>query len=428
MFCCLTGWAQQQPQLPGPERAPQLMTSEQLEQARAMLRDVAGDVKMYYYDPHFHGKDWDAVVRETRELVDHSSSINMAMAHIAGALDSLNDSHTFFVGPQRPYLQDYGFQFAMIGNRCFITRVRPGSDGETKGVMPGDELVSLNGYRPTRENLWEIKYAMTLFGPRALVRLNLNRVGGGEEQVDVSAKIVALPNGGPWRGWELESENEELAARVRYMEMGNDLLIVKIPAFTYEMDTATILGRMRKHSDVILDLRDDQGGRLDMLQTMLGSVLGGKVKIGDRVTRDSKKDEESESERHPFTGKLIVLVNSESASAAEIFARVIQLQKRGALVGDLSSGKVMEAEHYLHRFGMVTVISYAASVTVADLIMTDGQSLEHKGVVPDFAVLPTPMDVLNGRDPALAKAAELLGVQLSPEEAGKLFPYEWPKD
>jgi C-terminal processing protease CtpA/Prc len=60
--------------------------------------------------------------------------------------------------------------------------------------------------------------------------------------------------------------------------------------------------------------------------------------------------------------------------------------------------------------------------------MTDGRSLENKGVVPDVPVLPKASDLSSGRDPALAKAAELLNVIMSPEEAGKLFPYEWPKE
>ncbi len=87
----------------------------------------------------------------------------------------------------------------------------------------------------------------------------------------------------------------------------------------------------------------------------------------------------------------------------------------------------MEAKHYNYKSGMNIVVFYGASITDADLIMTDGNSLEHRGVLPDEVVLPSAEDLANGRDPVLAHAVETAGVKLSPEAAGKLFPYEWPK-
>jgi C-terminal processing protease CtpA/Prc len=73
------------------------------------------------------------------------------------------------------------------------------------------------------------------------------------------------------------------------------------------------------------------------------------------------------------------------------------------------------------------MVFYGASITVADLIMSDGQSLEHIGVTPDELVLPTASDLAAKRDPVLTKAAALFGVELDPEKAGSLFPLEKEK-
>ena len=93
-----------------------------------------------------------------------------------------------------------------------------------------------------------------------------------------------------------------------------------------------------------------------------------------------------------------------------------------------SQGLAVEGRIFDHHAGASTQVFYAAMITDADLIMTDGKSLERQGVIPDELLLPSAADLASNRDPVMAHAAELLGVKISPEDAGKLFPYEWPKD
>jgi C-terminal processing protease CtpA/Prc len=105
-----------------------------------------------------------------------------------------------------------------------------------------------------------------------------------------------------------------------------------------------------------------------------------------------------------------------------MFARVVQLQKRGTVIGDRTAGAVMESIVVPFASGMARVTFYAMSVTVADVLMSDGQRLERVGVTPDETVLPTNEDLRSNRDPVLARAVTLAGGSLSPEEAAKLFP------
>jgi hypothetical protein len=60
------------------------------------------------------------------------------------------------------------------------------------------------------------------------------------------------------------------------------------------------------------------------------------------------------------------------------------------------------------------------SVTIADVIMSDGSRLEHVGVTPDVVLQPRGAAFRDRMDPVLAYVSLVMGTQLSPEDAGKL--------
>ncbi len=420
----LQAWPQQQ------------MSSLDRGRALDILRVVTNEVKKHYYDPKLHGVDFEGKIAQTKQQIQNATSFNMAMSSIAALLDTLKDSHTFFLPPRHAYRHEYGLQYQMIGNRCFVTQVRPKSDAEAKGIKPGDEILTINGYNVTREDSWQLHYVFSILRPQPGLRLGLQDPSGAQRQVDALAKIRETKRLSDLTGengasdiWDLirDSESEAHLARARYSEMGDSLLVLKVPEFYFSIgEVATMISKANKHANLILDLRGNPGGSVDTLKYLIGGVFDKEVKIADRVGRKETKPEIAKSLHNPFTGKLVVLVDSESASAAEVFARVVQLEKRGTVIGDVTSGSVMEARHYNEQIGADTVVFYGVSVTESDLIMTDGKSLEHVGVTPDEILVPSANALASGRDPVLAHAAETLGVKLSAEDAGKVFPYEWP--
>ncbi len=104
-----------------------------------------------------------------------------------------------------------------------------------------------------------------------------------------------------------------------------------------------------------------------------------------------------------------------------MFARIVQIEKRGTVIGDRTAGAVMTAQFFPHAVGLGAVAFYATSITVAYIRMSDGRSLEKVGVLPDEVVLPTPADLAAHRDPLLARALEVAGNPTTAEKAAALF-------
>ncbi len=415
-------------------QSDQKFDSISMARATGVLRDAYDNVKKHYYDTKFHGLDWDARYNAAKEKMKTITSLSQGFGVTAGMLDELNDSHTFFQAPARPFKIDYGYRFQMFGNDCFITRVRPDTDAVGK-VSPGDQVFGYNNYAVNRGDLWKLNYYFNNLAPMQNSALAFRDLTGKDQKISINAKIkqekrVMDLSGDSGDGdfWDMirASETEDHLTRQRVVEMG-DVTIWKMPQFDINNDEVDrIFNIARKHKALIIDLRENPGGAVLTMDRMLGNLFDHEIKVADRTGRKEMKPEIAKSRgKDIFTGKLVVLVDSQSASASEVFSRVIQLEKRGTVVGDQSAGAVMEAIHYASSQGTDTKFFYGFSVTEADLIMKDGKSLEHVGVTPDVVINPTGKDLAAASDPVLAKAAELVDLHLDPVAAGKLFPFEW---
>ncbi|HEV2298332.1 MAG TPA: S41 family peptidase [Candidatus Acidoferrales bacterium] len=436
--------------------AQQTLSSMDRAQVEEMLSTIHDAMKKDYYDQTFHGVDMDARYQKYETALKGAPTLGEAFHVVAAYLSGLHDSHTFFVPPSINYRFDYGFRMQMIGDRCFVTEVRPGSDAASK-IHPGDEILKMGSYSVSRKDFHDVDYYLNSLSPQGALEMLLRDPQGATRNELVRTKFISgkkvvdlTISTGDTGFWDLILQRESMShlLRERSAEIG-DVLIWKIPAFNMSPDEIdAMIGKANKHAALIIDLRGNPGGLIDRLTYLTGSFFEHEVTVGSPIGRKHEKDVVAKPHGKSFAGKLYVLLDSRSGSASELFARTIQLNHRGAVVGDLSAGAVMESKIYPFQIGVgfqsylvgrnaigtsrstVTagndlLVFYAASITHDDLIMSDGKSLEGVGVTPDVIVLPTGADLAAGRDPALAKAAELAGVKLDPEAAGKLFPFEW---
>ena len=409
-------------------------TSTDRFRGHTMLRSIKDEIRKHYYDAEYRGIDLDARFAAAEKKVDEATSNGQIFGIIAQALLEFDDSHLYFQPPPRVARVEYGWRYQAIGDRCYVTAVQPKSDAEAKGLAPGDLILSLDGFTPAREEAWKLRYIYNALRPKNGVRLVVQSPDGKQRQLDIQAAVaqgkqrVDLTRESDFWTLVREAENDEKLHRHRYAEVG-DLLIWKMPQFDLEeRQIRDLIKKAGRQKGLILDLRGNGGGSVETLQTLAGLLFDHAVKIADLRKRKETSDMMARSRKSSsFSGPLVVIIDSDSASSSEILARLVQLEKRGTVIGDRSAGAVMQARHIGLQIGADSIVPYGVSVTDADVIMSDGKSLEKTGVTPDELVLPSAKDLASNTDPVLTRAAKILSFDLDPQAAGALFPIQWRK-
>lgn len=391
---------------------------------KEMLQNIKRALKDTYYDPSFRGMNVETRFRQAEEQIDKATSTGQILAIIAQALVELDDSHTSFLPPELVVEPDFGFKLQMIGDTCYVTSVKPGGDAEAKGLKAGDVIYAIEGFEPTRDSLWKIIYSYFVLLPQPALKLTIREPKGTFKEFLVKAAISQ----NKIRHIEAIINTD---VRPSYYDLAPDTIVCRLPEFNLsDGDVDDMMKRIKVSQNLILDLRGNPGGLVSMEQRLIGSFFDHDVKIGDEKER-KKTSERVAKTRGPnkiFSGKVFVLIDSNSSSAAEVFARIMQLEKRGMVIGDRSAGKVMTSVQTAFVFNTAAASSsqftraafYGANITIADLIMSDGKSLEKSGVTPDLLLLPAAEDMANNRDPILARAATLAGATIDAEQASTI--------
>lgn len=405
------------------------------ERHKQMLKMVTEDVRNNYFDPAFKGIDLEAKYAAAVDKLKIASSVGQMSGVIAQFLVDFDDSHLFFIPPGKRNKSEYGFKFRMFGDTCLVFQIDKEGDAGKRGLAVGDQIYALQGYGPTRENLWKMSYMFFSLRPLPELTLTIVKPDGKQTEFAVPAKIhvgrpvTDLTESSAINQYIRDSDDAYYRETVQYyFDKLDGVFIWKMPRFSVDPPKVdAMIGRAKNAPAMILDLRGNGGGRVDMLLRLIGNVFPLPIKVGDEKKRKEMKEVTAKSRgKDAFSGKLIVLIDSGSGSASEVFSRVIQIEKRGTIIGDRSAGAVMESRVFGHQVGLDVVVPFGSSITVADLIMKDGKSLEKIGVTPDILVIPTGKDLAAKRDIVMAKALEILGITVTPEAAGAFFPEETP--
>ena len=277
----------------------------------------------------------------------------------------------------------------------FVVRPIPNSPAEEAGLLAGDQIDEVDGTKIVDQDLY----------------LVVDMIRGDKEGTTAHIKVYRESTG--------EYIDFEMVRRVVenysvYYEMIDDIAYIQIQQFyettpkEFKAAVDDVIAQGAK--GIVFDVRDNPGGLVNSVTDICDYLMGDGVilTIEDkegRVVTDYKSDDEQQ-----VNIPMVVLVNGNSASAAEIFAGALKDSGKATLVGTQTFGK-----------GIVQSViplsdGTAIKLTIAKYFTPSGKDIHEIGIAPDYVVeLPDNREYAVGleheEDTQLAKAIEVIQAQ-----------------
>jgi carboxyl-terminal processing protease len=291
---------------------------------------------------------------------------------IKGMVDAINDPHSAYLSKELADMSssDFQGQFEGIGatvgvnesNRVIIVAPIAGSPADKAGIKPGDVILEVDG--KSMSGLTPTDAVFLIRGPKGTtVKLTVLHK-------DTTESVVI----------EIVRASINLDS-VRF-EMKGDIAYIKITQFTERTDVELIpyLNTISQNGTkgIIIDLRSNPGGILDIVVSDASHFLkeGAVVHV---VDRDGNKTTSSVKDAAPkiLDLPIVVLVDSYSASASEVFSGALQDYGRALIAGTKTYGK-----------GSVNILTRLSDgsgiyITIARWQTPNGHLIEGKGIQPD---------------------------------------------
>lgn len=318
----------------------------------------------------------------------------MVYGAVAGMVESLGDPYSTFLTPEendklenemKGLFGGIGAEVGYRAGKIIIIAPLKDSPAERAGLMASDRIAEVNGQSTEGLNVDEVV---------AMIR--------GEEGTSVRLGII---RGGEMLNFDITRETI-MDKTVRWEMKDGQIAYVEITQF--KQDTAKELDAqigeilMQDPKGIVLDLRNNPGGYLDVVVEVAGKFIDEGKTIVIEQSGESDRAYKASGGRRFENMPMAVLVNEGSASAAEILAGALQDYKLATLVGKKTFGK-----------GLVQGISEledgsALKITVAKWLTPNGMNINENGIAPDVEADYSMDDYNAGRDPQFDKAVEIL--------------------
>jgi carboxyl-terminal processing protease len=253
---------------------------------------------------------------------------------IPGMLRSLDPHSTFFDPKEYRALREdqkgryfgVGMQVMQRKGETLVQAPFPGSPAYRAGLRPGDVIAAVNGRSTASLSTSEV--ADLLRGPRGTqVSIEVHRVGAPQPLMFSVTR---------------DEITRKSVQNAFWLKPG--VAYVKIDSFTETTsreleDNFRTLGESSMKG-LVLDLRDNPGGLLNEGVAVAGHFLPrGSLVVSHRGRASAERPYTARVGNHGLSYPIVVLVNGQSASAAEIVSGALQDHDRAWILGENTFGK-----------------------------------------------------------------------------------------